>query len=84
MNPFNPQLELINVKSLVQKNIYIYIFVRRAENAQNSVLFNFRVQKIGDRRSILTIFRLNSKLIWNDLEIDEAFKSMHQSVIKKI
>ena len=84
LNPFNPQLELINVKSLVQKKIYIYIFVRRAENAQNSVLFNFRVQKIGDRRSILTIFRLNSKLIWNDLEIDEAFKSMHQSVIKKI
>ena len=83
MNPFNPQLELINVKSLVQKK-YIYIFVRRAENAQNSVLFNFRVQKIGDRRSILTIFRLNSKLIWNDLEIDVAFKSMHQSVIKKI
>ena len=25
LNPFNPQLELINVKSLVQKNIYIYI-----------------------------------------------------------
>ena len=41
-------------------------------------------KRISDHRSIHRIFHLNTKLIMNELEMDEAFKSIHQSVITKI
>ena len=36
------------------------------------------------KRNDNQIFYLCTKLITSDLDIDEAFKSMHQSIIKKI
>ena len=51
-------------------------------------LKKFKVQAIlvldYKKRNNRKIFHSNAKLIASDLDIDEAFKSMHQNIITKI
>ena len=53
-----------------------------------SELKKFKVQAMlvldYKKRNNRKIFHSNAKLIASDLDIDEAFKSMHQNIIRKI
>ena len=53
-----------------------------------SELKKFKVPRIlvleYKKRNDYKIFRLSTKLIASDSDIDEAFKSMHQSIIETI
>ena len=50
------------------------------KNCKVQLILVLEYKKINDRK----IFHLSAKLIASDLEIDEAFKSMHQIIMAKI
>ena len=68
-NLFDPELQLVNTKTMI-KNKLIELF---------SELKKLEYKNRNDRK----IFHSSAKLIASDSDIDEAFKSMHQSIMKK-
>ena len=58
----------------VAKSLYIF----QTFKVQTILFLDYK--KRNDRK----IFHSNAKLIGSDLDIDEAFKSMHQSIMTKI
>ena len=78
MNLFDPELQLINAKPGIQNRL----------KALLNELKKFKVQKVlaldYKKRNYSQIFHSCTKLIASNLDIDEAFKSMHQSIITKI
>ena len=69
LNIFNPELQLINTKPMIE--------LKKFKVQTKSVL---DYKKRNDHK----IFRSITKLIPSDSDIDEAFKSMHQSIMIKI
>ena len=77
-NLFDPELQLINTKPVI-KNILKELL---------SELKKFKVETIlvldYKKRNDCKIFHSNAKLIASDSDIEEAFKSIHQSNMTKI
>ena len=78
LNIFHPELQQIKTKPMIKgklKELFSY-------------LKKFKVQAIlvsdYKKRNDFKIFHSNAKLIASDLDIDETFKSMHQSIMTKI
>ena len=78
LNLFVPQLQLINTKPVI-KNKWKELI---------SELKNFKVQAIlfldYKKRNACKIFHSSAKLIASDSDIQEGFKSMHQSILIEI
>ena len=78
LNLFDPELQLINTKPMIKSKLKELL----------SELKNFKVQAIlvleYKKRNNRKIFHSRIKLIASDSDIDEAFKSMRQSIITKI
>ena len=75
MNLFDPELQLINTKPLIKNKLKELL----------SELIRFKVHTIlvldYKKKTILKIFHSSAKLIASDSGIDEAFKSMYQSIM---
>ena len=78
LNLFDPELQLINAKPMVKNKLKEFL----------SELKKFIVQTIlvleSKKRNDRKMFPLRTKLIASDSDIDEAFQSMHQSIMSKI
>ena len=78
MKHFDPDLQLINTKPVIKNKLKVLL----------SELKEFKVQTIlvldYEKRNDCKIFHSSAKLIPNDSNIDEAFNSMYQSIMKKI
>ena len=78
LNILDPELQLINTIPMIKNKLKELL----------SELKKFKVQKIlvsdYKRRSDHKIFHSSAKLIASDSDIDEAVKSMHQSIMTKI
>ena len=78
LNLFDPELQLINTKPVTKNKL----------NELLSNLKKFKVQTMlvldHKKRNDQKTFHSSAKLIASDLDIDEAFKSMHQSIMTKI
>ena len=78
LNLFDPELQLINTKPMIKNKLKELL----------SELKKFKVQIIlvveCNKRNDSKIFHSCTKLIASDLDIDEAFKSIHQSIMSKI
>ena len=73
LNLFDPELELINTKPVIKLLSELKTF-----KVQTILVLDYK------KRSDHKIFHLSIKLIAIDSNIDEAFKSMHQSILIKI
>ena len=77
LNLFDQELQLINTKPVINRKI----------NKLLSELKTFRVKTIPvldyKKRNDCKIFYSCTKLIASDSDIDEAFKSMHQTIMTK-
>ena len=78
LNLFDPELQLINTKLMIK------LEEMKKPKELLSKLKKFKIQIIlifGYKRNDLKIFH---SLIVSDSDIDETFKSMHQSIMAKI
>ena len=78
MNLFNPELQLINTKPMIKNKLKELFSELKKFKVQTILVLDYK--KRNDRK----IFHSSAKLIASDSDIDEAFKSMHQSIMTKI
>ena len=78
MNIFDPELQLINTKPLIKNKLKESSRELKKFTDQTILVLDYK--KINDRR----IFYSCTKLLSNDSDINEAFKSMHLSIMTKI
>ena len=74
LNIFDPELQLINTKPMIKNKLKELL-----SELKKSMLV-FRYQKRNDCK----IFHSSAILIASDSDIDEAFKSMYQTIMMKI
>ena len=78
LNLFDPELQLINTKPMVKNELKELLGELKKFKVQAVLVLDYK--KSNDRK----IFHSNTKLIPSDSDTDEAFKSMHQSIMTKI
>ena len=76
LNLFYPELQMTNTKPVIENKL----------NEWLSELKKFKVQAIlvYKKRNDRKVFYLSAKLIANDSDTEEAFKSEHQTIMTKI
>ena len=78
LNLFDPELQLINIKPMIRNKLKELLSELKKFKVQAVLVLDYK--KSNDRK----IFHSNTKLIPSDSDTDEAFKSMHQSIMTKI
>ena len=78
LNIFDPELQLINTKPMIKNKLKELLNELKRSKVQTMLVFDFK------KRNDCKIFHSSAKLIASDSDIDEAFKSMHQSIMTKI
>ena len=78
LNLFDPELQLINTKPVIKNKLKELLSELKKFKIQTLLFLDYK--KRNDRK----IFHSSAKLIASDSDIDEAFKSMHQSIMTKI
>ena len=78
MNLFDSELQIINTKSVINKKLKELLSELKKVKVQTILVLDYK------KRNDCKIFHSSSKLIASDSEIDEAFKSKHQSIMTKI
>ena len=78
LNLFDPELQLINTKIMIKNKLNKLLNELKKFKVQ--VILVLKYKKRNDHKT----FHSSAKLIASDLDIDEAFKSMHQSIMTKI
>ena len=71
---FDPELQLINTKPTIKSELRELLNKLRKLKLQTKLVSEYK--KINDRK----IFHSNAKATASNFDIDEAFKSMHESV----
>ena len=74
LNLFDSELQLISAKTIIKNKLKELL--SELKSSVQTILF-LEYQKRNNRR----IFHSNAKLIASDSDIDEAFKSKHQSIM---
>ena len=74
LNPFDPELQLINTKPVIKNKLKELLSELKKFKAQKTLVADYK------KRNDCKIFHSSTKLIANDSDIDEAFKSIHQSI----
>ena len=75
MNIFDPELQLINTKPMINNKLKELLSELKKFKVQTILVLDYR------KRNDSKIFPSSPKLIASDSGIDEAFKSMHQSIM---
>ena len=75
MNLFDSELQLIITKTIIKNKLKELLSVLKKFKVQTILFLEY--QKRNNRRT----FHSNAKLIASDSDIDEAFKSKHQSIM---
>ena len=78
LNIFDPELQPINTKSVIKNKLKSLLNELKKFKVQKILVLDYK--KINDCK----IFHSSPKLIASDSDIDEAIKSMHQSIMTKI
>ena len=78
LNRFDTELELVNTKPVIKNNLKELLRELEKFNVQTILVLDYK------KRNDCKIFHWSTKLIVNDSDIDETFKSMHQSFMIKI
>ena len=78
LNLFDPELQLINTKIMIKNKLNKLLNELKKFKVQ--VILVLKYKKKNDHKN----FHSSAKLIASDLDIVEAFKSMHQSIMTKI
>ena len=78
MNLFDPELQLIHTKPVIKNKLKEFLSMLKKLKVRAILILNYK------RRNNYKIIHSSVKLIANDSDINEAFKSMHQSIITKI
>ena len=77
LNIFDPELQPINTKLMIKNKLNELLSELKKLKVQTILVLEYK--KRNDRK----IFYSSTKLIASDSDIDEAFKSIHQSIITK-
>ena len=77
LNLFDPELQLINTKPMIKNELKELLGELKKFKVQAVLVLDYK--KSNDRK----IFHSNTELIPSDSDTDEAFKSMHQSIMTK-
>ena len=77
LNIFDPELQLINTKPMIKSKLKELLSELKKFKVQTILVLNFK------KRNDCKIFHSSAKLIVSDSDIDEEFKSMHQSIMAK-
>ena len=78
LNLFDPELQLINTKPVIKNKLKELLSELKKFKIQTKLVLNYK------KRNDHKIFHSGAKLIASDSDIDEAFNSMHQSIMTKI
>ena len=78
MNLFDPELQLINTIPVIKNKLKGFLNELKKFKVQTVLVLDYK------KRKGCQIFHLSTKLTASDSDIDEAFKSMHQSIMTKI
>ena len=78
MNLSDLELQLINTKPVIKNKLKELLSELKNIKVQTILVLDYK------KRNDHKIFQSSSKLINSDPDIDEAFKSMHQSIMSKI
>ena len=79
LNIFDPEIQLINTKLMIKNKLKELVCVLKKFKVQTVLVLNYK------KRNDCKIFHLSNNVITtSDSDIDEAFKSMHQTIMKKI
>ena len=78
MNIFDPELQLIKLKSMITRKLKELLSELKKLKVKTILILDYK--NIHDRK----IIHLGTKMIACGLDIDEAFKSMHESIMTKI
>ena len=78
MNLFDPELQLINAKPVIKSKLKELLSECKKFKVRTVLVLDYK------KRSECKIFHSSTKLINSDTDINEAFKSMHQSIMTKI
>ena len=76
LNLFDPELQLINTKPVLKELKELQSEFKKSK-VQTILVLDYK-------KKDLKIFHSSAKLIASDSDIEEAFKSMHQSIMTKI
>ena len=74
LNIFDPELQLINTKPMIKNKLKELLNELKRSKVQTMLVLDFK------KRNDCKIFHSSAKLIANDSDIEETFKSMRQSV----
>ena len=74
---FDPELQLINTKPMIKNKLKELLSELKMFKVQTMLVLDYK--KRNDRK----VFHSSAKLIASDSDIDEALKSMHQSIMTK-
>ena len=78
LNIFRPDLQLINIKPMIKNKLKEFLSVLKRFEVQAVFVLDYK------KKNDCKIFHSNAKLIASDSDIDQAFKSMYQSIMIKI
>ena len=78
LNIFDPELQLINTKPVIKNKLKELLNELKKFKVQTILVLVYK------KRNDCKIFHSSTKLIASYSESDEAFKSMHQSIMTKI
>ena len=77
LNLFDPGLQLINTRPMIKNKSKELLSDLKKLKVQTILVLTYK------RRNDSKIFHLSVKVIASDSDIDESFKSMHQSIMMK-
>ena len=78
LNLFDPESQLINTKPMIKNKLKEFLSELKKFKVQAVLILDYK------KRNDLKIFHSSTKLTASDSDIDEAFKSMHQSIMANI
>ena len=77
-NIFDPELQLINTKLIIENKLKELLGELKKLKVQTILVLDYK------KRNNCKIFHSSTELVASDSDIDEAFKSMLQSIMTKL
>ena len=78
LNLFDPEVQLINTKPMIKNKLKEFLRKLEKFKVQTMLVWEYR------KRNDCKIFHYSTKVFASDSDIEEAFKSIHQSIMIRI